>query len=238
MENPKIRGCAARTTSVVSARRYGGFVPIRVLLADDHDMVREALRRVIESRGDISVVAEAHDGREAVAAARLHKPDVAVIDLWMPGISGEEATRQIVESGCGARVLALSMHEDWARVRSALQAGALGYVVKSAAASQLIEAIHALRAGRAYLSPAVAHHVVEAVGHADTARSPISQLTEREREVLALIAEGLSSKEIAAHLGHSPKTAETHRASLMRKLGVHKTSSLVRIAIREGLVVP
>jgi DNA-binding NarL/FixJ family response regulator len=213
-------------------------VPTRVLLADDHDMVREALRRVLDSRGDVTVVAEARDGREAVSLTRRHLPDVAVIDLWMPGISGEEAIRQIVESGCGTKVLALSMHEDWARVRSALQAGALGYVVKSAAAADLIEAIHALQAGRAYLSPAVAHHVVEAVGHGEPARSPLAQLTEREREVLALIAEGLSSKEIAAQLGHSPKTAETHRASLMRKLGVHKTSSLVRIAIREGLVVP
>jgi DNA-binding NarL/FixJ family response regulator len=213
-------------------------VTTRVLLADDHDMVREALRRVIDSRPDLVVIAEARDGREAVQLVKQHRPDVAVIDLWMPGLSGEEATRQIVDSRCGTKVLVLSMHEDWARVRAALQAGALGYVVKSAASSELLEAIQSLQAGRAYLSPAVAHHVVGAVGQGQPARSPLALLTEREREVLALIADGLSSKEIAVRLGHSPKTAETHRASLMRKLGVHKTSSLVRIAIREGLVVP
>ena len=210
----------------------------RVLLADDHDMVREALRRVIDSRTDMAVVAEARDGREAVALSKEHAPDVAVIDLWMPGLSGEEAIRQIGESCPETKVLALSMHEDWTRVRAALEAGALGYVVKSAEFRELIDAIHALRAGRAYLSPAVAHHVVGAMGHGDQPRSPIAHLTERERQVLVLIAEGLSSKEIAVQLGHAPKTAEAHRASLMRKLGVHKTSSLVRIAIRDGLVVP
>jgi DNA-binding NarL/FixJ family response regulator len=213
-------------------------VPARVLIADDHELVRTGLRRVIEADGDLVVVAEARDGLEAVALARQHQPDVAVIDLWMPGFSGEEATRRIVRSHPEIKVLILSAHEEWERVRSALQAGALGYVVKSAASAELIEAIHALRDGRGYLSPAVAHHVVDALGAGEAPRSPLAQLTEREREVLALIAEGLSSKEIAARLGHSPKTAETHRASVMRKLGVHKTSSLVRIAIREGLVVP
>jgi DNA-binding NarL/FixJ family response regulator len=213
-------------------------VVTRVLLADDHDMVREALRRVIDSRDDMAVVAEARDGREAVALAREHAPEVAVVDLRMPGLSGEEAIRQIADSCPETRVLALSMYDEWARVRAALQAGALGYVVKSAAFRELIDAIHALSVGRAYLSPAVANHVVDAVGHGEQRRSPIEQLTEREREVLVLIAEGLSSKEIAVQLGHAPKTAEAHRASLMRKLGVHKTSSLVRIAIRDGLVVP
>jgi len=211
---------------------------IRVLLADDHDMVREALRQLIDSWDDVVVVAEARDGREAIALTKEHAPDVAVIDLSMPGLSGEETIRRIVESGSNTRVLALSMHEDWARVRSALQAGALGYVVKSAAFRELITAIHALRAGRGYLSPAVAHHVVDAVGQPEQRRSPMEQLTQREREVLVLIADGLSSKEIAVQLGHAPKTAEAHRASLMRKLGVHKSSALVRIAIRDGLVVP
>jgi DNA-binding NarL/FixJ family response regulator len=213
-------------------------VPTRVLIADDHEMVRDGLRRVIEQSGEFTVVAEAGDGRQAVLLAREHRPDIAVIDLWMPGFTGEEATRRITEDNCDTRVLVLSAHEDWHRVRSALQAGALGYVVKSAATSELVEALRALCAGRAYLSPAVAHHVVGAAGIGGAPRSPLAQLTEREREVLSLIAEGLSSKEIAARLGHSPKTAETHRASVMRKLGVHKTSSLVRIAIREGLVVP
>jgi DNA-binding NarL/FixJ family response regulator len=210
----------------------------RVLIADDHELVREGLRRVIEAGGDLTVVAEAKDGREAVALAREHRPDVAVIDLRMPGVSGEEATRRITRRERRTKVLVLSAHEEWDRVRGALEAGALGYVVKSAAASELVDAIHALCEGRAYLSPAVAHQVVDAFGVGGAPPSPLTQLTEREREVLALIAEGLSSKEIAARLGHSPKTAETHRASLMRKLGVHKTSALVRIAIREGLVAP
>jgi DNA-binding NarL/FixJ family response regulator len=201
-------------------------------------MVREALRRVIEGRADLSVVAEARDGRDAVALAKQHTPDVAIIDLWMPGLSGEGAIRQIAEACPSTKVLALSMHEDWARVRSALEAGALGYVVKSAASRELLDAICALRSGQGFLSPAVAHHVVDAVGGGEQHRGAIAQLTEREREVLVLIAEGLSSKEIAQQLGHAPKTAEAHRASLMRKLGVHKTSSLVRIAIRDGLVVP
>jgi DNA-binding NarL/FixJ family response regulator len=209
----------------------------RVLIADDHEVVRDGLRRVIEAGGDFAVVAEAGDGREAVRLAREHRPDVAVIDLWMPGVSGEEAIRCIASDG-DTKVLALSAYHEWGRVRSALQAGALGYVVKSAAATELIDALHALCDGRAYLSPAVAQHVVDELGGAEAPRSPLEQLTEREREVLALIADGLSSKEIAARLGHSPKTAESHRASVMRKLGVHKTSSLVRIAIREGLVVP
>ena len=209
----------------------------RVLLADDHDMVREALRRMIDGPGDMRVVAEAQNGREAVELARELRPDVAVIDLSMPGISGEETIRQIAKLGFGTRLLALTMHDDWERMRTALEAGALGYVVKSASAAELIEAIQTLQAGRAYLSPAVAHLVVDAVGQHQTAVHPLAQLTDREREVLALVAEGLSSKEIATRLGHAPKTAETHRASLMRKLGVHKTSALVRIAIREGLVV-
>jgi DNA-binding NarL/FixJ family response regulator len=213
-------------------------VTTRVLLADDHDMVREALRRVIDGRTDMAVVAEARDGREAVALAKEHAPDIAIVDLWMPGLSGEEAIRQIVERCPATKVLALSMHEDWGRVRAALQAGALGYVVKSAAFHELIDAVHALTAGHGFLSPAVAHHVVDAVGEREHQRSPLASLTEREREVLVLIAEGLSSKEIASKLGHSPKTTEAHRASLMRKLGVHKTSALVRIAIRDGLVVP
>jgi DNA-binding NarL/FixJ family response regulator len=213
-------------------------VVTRLLLADDHDMVREALRRVIDGRNDMTVVAEARDGREAVALTKEHRPDVAVMDLSMPGLSGEEATRQIVESCPETRVLALSMHDDWGRVRAALQGGALGYVVKSAGFHELVDAIHAIAAGHGYLSPAVAHHVVDAVGDREQQRNPLASLTEREREVLVLIAEGLSSKEIAFRLGHSPKTTEAHRASLMRKLGVHKTSALVRIAIRDGLVVP
>ncbi len=212
----------------------------RILLADDHRMVREALRRVIESRPDFCVVAEASDGREAIAAARAHRPDVAVLDLLMPELSGVEATRRIVEEELATRVLVLSMHEDWSRVRDALQSGAAGYVVKSAASDQLLEAIDSVRQGISYLSPAVSHHVLRAVRNpgGQQAASPIDALSRREREVLQLVAEGLSAKEIAVRLDLSVKTAESHRGSLMAKLGIHRSSMLVRFAIREGLVAP
>ena len=210
----------------------------RVLLADDHSMFRDALRTIIESQGSAKVVAETGDGREAVELAREHRPDIAVLDLWMPRLSGEEATRQIVDSGAGTRVLILSMHEDSKPVRGAFRAGALGYVVKSAASGELLDAIAALRAGRTYVSPTVAHHLVSALDEEQPAASPLASLTEREREVLHLIAEGLSTKEVATQLGISTKTAESHRTSLMKKLEVHKVSELVRIAIREGMIAP
>jgi DNA-binding NarL/FixJ family response regulator len=229
------RSSPDRRVAVDQRRSFA--VTARVLIADDHEVLREGLRRVIEAGGDFTVVAEARDGREAVALTREHRPDIAVIDLRMPGYSGEEATRRIARRVRGTKVLVLSAHEEWERVRSALAAGALGYVVKSAAVSELVEALHALCEGRGYLSPALARQMVDATAPGGAPRSPLEQLTDREREVLALIAEGLSSKEIAAQLGHSPKTAESHRTSLMRKLGVHKTSALVRIAIREGLVI-
>lgn len=210
----------------------------RILLADDHEIVREGLRRLIETRSDLAVVAEASDGWEAVEFARAHRADIAILDLWMPRLSGVDATRQIVGDGA-TRVVVLSMHESWSHVREALRAGAAGYVVKTAAASQLLEAVDAVREGRAFVSPSVSHHVVEAIRLGDERRaSPLAQLTAREREVLQLVADGLSSKEIAVRLGTSVKTAETHRARLMTKLGVNKASGLVRLAIREGLVAP
>lgn len=217
-----------------------GAMETRIVLADDHRMVREALRRMIETRADLRVVAEASDGREAVEAVLTHHPDIAVIDLWMPELSGAEATRRIVDAKVGTRVIILSMHEDWSRVRDALQSGAAGYVVKSAAADQLIEAIDAVSQGRSYVSPAISHHVLRAVRNpgAERAVSPVESLSRREREVLQLVAEGLSAKEIAARLGLSVKTAEAHRGNLMGKLGIRRTSMLVRFAIREGIIAP
>jgi DNA-binding NarL/FixJ family response regulator len=209
-----------------------------VLLADDHGMFRDALRSIIEAEGSARVVAETGDGHEAVELAQRHRPDIAVLDLWMPRLSGEEAARQIVASGCGTRVLILSMHEDAKPVRGAFRAGAVGYVVKSAASGELLDAIAALRAGRTYVSPSVAHHLVSALDEEQPLVSPLASLTDREREVLQLIAEGLSTKEVATQIGVSTKTAESHRTSLMRKLGVHKASELVRIAIREGMIAP
>jgi two-component system response regulator NreC len=211
----------------------------RIVLADDHRMVREALRKLIESRPDLRVVAEASDGREALEAVRKHRPEIAVIDLWMPELSGSAATRQIVDDDLGTRVIILSMHEEWSRVREALQAGAAGYVVKSAASDQLIEAIDVVSQGRSYVSPAISHHVLRAVRNpSEPETSPVDCLSRREREVLQLVAEGLSAKEIAVRLGLSVKTAEAHRGNLMAKLGIRRSSMLVRFAIREGLIAP
>jgi DNA-binding NarL/FixJ family response regulator len=216
--------------------------PVRettIVLADDHGIVREALRRLIESRSDLRVVAQASSGEEAVEAVRRHRPDVAVVDIWMPGMQGSEATRQIVRSELGTRVVILTMHEGWTWVREALRAGASGYVVKSAAAGQLLEAIDTVRAGGFYVSPAVSGHMVRAArGETPGERGPLDALTDREREILQLVAEGFSTKEIAARLALSVKTAEAHRANLMSKLGIRKASRLVRFAIREGLIAP
>jgi len=203
-------------------------------------MVRQALRRVIEGRPGLRVVAETSDGHETVEAVLAERPDIAIVDLWMPVLCGAGATRRIVEAGVGTRVIVLSMHEEWSRVRDAIQAGASGYVVKSAAAEQLIEAIEAVREGRSYVSPAVSHHVIRAVRDpsAQPGSSPVDSLSRREREVLQLVAEGLSAKEIAVRLGLSVKTAEAHRGKVMTKLGIRRTSMLVRFAIREGIIAP
>ena len=209
----------------------------RIVLADDHRMFREALRRLIESRPDLRVVAEASDGREAVDAVREHEPDVALIDLWMPELSGVEATRRIAAEDGGTRVIILTMHEDSAHARDALQAGAAGYVVKSEASEQLIEAIDAVRLGDSYVSPALSQQPPVPPRAAGTG-SALECLSRREREVLQLVAEGLSAKEIAERLGLSVKTAEAHRGNLMAKLGIRRSSILVRFAIREGLIAP
>ena len=210
-----------------------------ILLADDHRIVREGLRRLLDSREDLSVIAEADDGEEAVRHAEEFHPDLAIVDIWMPRLSGIDAIRRINKSTDSTRCIALSMHESRTYVEEALRAGARGYVVKSSAMSDLFSAVTSVRSGRSYLSPAVAHQVVEAITHpGETASSVIPQLTGREREVLQLIAEGYSSKEIAGMLGISLKTVESHRANLMDKLNIHKVSSLVRFAIRSGLVAP
>jgi len=201
-------------------------------------MVREALRRVLEGRGDIQVIAEAADGLEAVALTLKHAPDVAVIDLWMPKLSGQEATRRIAESGCGTRVLVLSMHEGATHIHAAIASGASAYVVKSAASRELLEALDAVCSGKGYVSPAVAGHLVDTLQGRRGGATILDALTGREREVLCMLVDGLSTKEVATQLGVSTKTADSHRASLMKKLDIHKVSTLVRLAIREGLVAP
>jgi DNA-binding NarL/FixJ family response regulator len=211
----------------------------RIVVADDHRIVREGLRRLLESRLDFSVVGEASDGEEAVEVSLREHPDVVLMDLSMPKLSGIDATRRITEAEKDSKVLVLSMHESPGYVEEVLRAGASGYLLKDSASEELVAAIDAIRAGDSYLSPAITQQVVDALAHpADRPSSAVSVLSERERQVLTLIAEGLSSKEIAKELGVSLKTIESHRANLMDKLDIHKVSGLVRFAIRVGLVTP
>jgi len=208
-----------------------------ILLADDHRLVREGLRKLIEEREDLRVVAEATTGQEAIELCDRLQPDVVLMDISMPGLSGIDATRRICKTNPGTRVLILSMHDNQGYVEEVLRSGASGYVLKDSAASDLLQAIDAVRRGDSFLSPTVTQQVVEAIARpGDRPLAAASHLTDREREVLTLIAEGLSSKEIAQKLGVSLKTIESHRANLMDKLDIHKVSGLVRFAIRAGLV--
>lgn len=214
---------------------------IRVLLADDHTIVRQGVRMCLEAMGDISVVAEAEDGQAAVALALQLRPDVAVVDLTMPRLNGVEAIRQIKRDLPTCEVVVLSVHDSEAYIVQALRAGAAGYVLKRNAATELAEAIRAAASGQAYLHPAVARRVIDdylsriRTSETDFAE-PHERLTPREREVLQLVAEGHSTRAIAGLLCLSTKTVEHHRASVMTKLGLHGQTELVKYAIRAGLV--
>ena len=210
-----------------------------ILLADDHRIVREGFRRILEDQPGFEVVGEATNGEEAVRMVTEKRPDVVLMDISMPLLSGIDATRRIAKLGLGTRVLVCSMHDDRTCVEEVLRAGASGYVLKDASGGELVSAIESVRAGDSYLSPAITQQVVSAIARPGERPSyAASTLTEREREVLHLIAEGLSSKEIAQRLGVSLKTIESHRANVMEKLDIHKVSGLVRFAIRAGLVAP
>ena len=210
---------------------------MRVLLADDHNIVRSGLRRLLDAEPDIEVVAEASDGREAVELATQQSVDVVVMDLAMPNLNGVEATRQILAQSPAPKVIVLSMHLDRRFVAGALQAGASGYLLKDCAAEELVSAIRSVAAGRTYLSPQISEVVVEdyVSGLAEDDSSAWAVLTPRQREVLQLLAEGKSTNEIASELYVSPKTVETHRHHIMRKLGVDSLAELVKYAIHEGL---
>ena len=225
---------------------------MKVLLADDHRIVREGLRSLLEGQPDMQVVAEAADGRQAVQMAREMGPDVVVMDVAMPQLNGIEATRQIAADEPGMKVVALSMHSDRRFVSEALKAGASGYVLKDGAFDELIGAIRAVVSDRVYLSPRVAGVVVEDYvrrlpargngGHSSHAaaeetarRGAFDALTPREREVLQLMAEGYATKEVAHRLHVSVKTVETHRRQIMEKLDLHSVAELTKYAIREGL---
>jgi DNA-binding NarL/FixJ family response regulator len=215
---------------------------LRLLVADDHEVVRKGLCAMLEEQPGWIVAAEASDGREAVDKARDVKPDVTVIDISMPGLNGLEATRQIVKAVAHTKVLILTMHESDSLIREVLDAGARGYLLKTDAGTDLINAVDALRRNQTFFTPKVAEMVLDGYlkkpGKAEEkdAQGSASRLTPRQREILQLLAEGKSSKEVAVALGLSVKTAETHRANIMSRLNCHSVSDLVRYAIRNQII--
>jgi DNA-binding NarL/FixJ family response regulator len=210
-------------------------VTIRILIADDHGVVAEGLKHVVEAQADMEVVALAVDGREAVRQARELQPDVVLMDLSMPELNGADATRAILERDGRCRVIVLSMYSEREYVRRALKAGAAGYVVKRSAAKEVVDSIRAVHAGQRYLSPRVADVVLDDYA-GDPADDLLSRLSQREREVLQLLAEGRTGAQIAERLSLSQKTVETYRARLVEKLGIRDVAGLVRFAIQRGIV--
>lgn len=210
-------------------------LPLRVLIADDHQIVRQGFRILMEREG-MEIVGEAADGWEAVQLAHAHSPDVAVIDLSMPQLNGLDAAREILQRSPRTGILLLTMHFEEYQIISALRAGIRGYVVKTQAAEELLAAIREVASGGIYLSPNVTRVVVDA--YLASKDLPIEPLTPRERQVLQLIAEGRTSKEVAILLGLTVKTAESYRTGLMEKLNIHEIAGLVRYAIRSGLIHP
>lgn len=220
--------------------------PIRVLLADDHNLVRAGMRALLEHVPEIQVVAEAENGRQVRALIKTHHPDVVLMDIAMPELNGLDATAQLLKEFPKLRVIILSMYATKGYVLQALRAGASGYLLKGAATPELALAVQAVARGETYLSSAVSKYVVEAYKGSpgadlkSTGTSPRvdADLTPRQREVLQLIAEGFSTKEIAEKLNISVKTAKTHRSELMRRLDLHDVAAVVRYAMQIGLVAP
>jgi two-component system response regulator NreC len=208
---------------------------IRVVLADDHELVRQGLKALLEREG-FQVVGEASNGQEAVRLVLNVSPDVAILDISMPILNGLDAARELKKSSQRTRTILLTQHDEDQYVTEALRAGVRGYVLKNQAATDLVHAIQQVCRGEIYLSPSISRTVVEAF--LSKTALPTDPLTSRERQVLQLIGEGKSSKEIAVLLGISIKTAESHRTRLMRKLDIHELANLVRYAIRRGLVQP
>ncbi len=211
--------------------------PIRVLVADDHTLVRQGLVRLLDESGECEVVAEAADGMEAVEKAAELRPDVVVLDVSMPRLSGIEVVRRLREALPRTRILAVTAHDEEEYVLYMVKAGASGYLVKDSAASELLEAVRALHRGQGYFGPQAAKVLAEQYRHPDRkTEDPYGALTPREREVFHLVIEGRTTKEVAAVLGISVKTADNHRARVMDKLGLHNTAELVRYAARKGLL--
>jgi DNA-binding NarL/FixJ family response regulator len=212
--------------------------PITIALADDHHLVRQALRILLETEPGFTVIGETADGLDALEMVERLKPRVLVVDLMMPGLSGTEVTRQATRRNPETRVVVLTMHANEAHVLEALRNGASGYVRKDATAPDLIRAIREVAAGHLYLSPPFSDKAIEAYRRRaeESAIDPYEGLSDREREVLHLAAEGMGNTEIAARLGISPRTVESHRANLMRKLGLQRQLDLVRFALRRGIL--
>ena len=213
---------------------------IRVILVDDHVLVRQGFRRILEDDRDITVVGEAGNGLEAIALARKADPDVVVMDMSMPEMNGLHASIELLKQRPGSRILILSMYSDEQYVKNALDAGVKGYILKSAIETDLTRAIHAVAAGEQYLSPELSGVLIRAIqtGSFEGSGDPYDKLTQREKQILQLIAHGKSNKEIAAMLDLSVNTVAVHRANLMSTLGVHKTAELVLVAVKKGLVLP
>ena len=210
---------------------------IRILLADDHTLVRAGVRALLEELPAVTVVAEATDGHEALAQAKAHQPHVVFMDVAMSGLNGLETTSRLVKEFPDVRVIMLSMHANEEYVWQSLRAGASGYLLKSASTAELELAVKAVSRGETYLDPTIARRVISgyATGAAQQ-KSSLEQLSPRQREILQLIAEGRTTKEIAFLLNVSAKTVETHRSQLMERLDIHDVPGLVRYAIRQGLV--
>jgi two-component system, NarL family, response regulator NreC len=207
---------------------------IRVLLADDHTILRKGVRMLIEAQADMEVVGEAKTGREAVRQASHLKPDIVVMDVSMPELNGIEGPRQICGELPHTRVVALSMHKDSVYVREILRAGARGYLLKDSEDDDLVKAIRSVHRGEAFLSPAISDAVL--TDYRKHVTNPVDLLTSREREVLTMVADGKTNKEIAATLNLSVYTVESHRGSVMEKLNLHNTGDIVRFALRNGLI--
>jgi DNA-binding NarL/FixJ family response regulator len=220
--------------------------PIRVLIADDHTLVRAGMRALLAQVPEVEVIAEASDGREALQLIATHRPDVVLMDITMPGLNGLEATVRVAREFPQVRVIILSMHAVEEYVLQALHAGASGYLLKHAAPVELALALKAVVRGETYLSPpiskvVIAQYLQRTRGERDRSRAasaPYEQLTSRQREILQLIAEGHTTKDIAQRLNLSVSTVETHRTELMQRLDIHDVAGLVRYAIRTGLVSP
>jgi two-component system response regulator NreC len=210
-------------------------MPIRIVLADDHVLVRQSLKSLLEREGHL-VVGEASEGKQALSHVQSLRPDIAILDISMPILNGLNAAREIKKAFPKTKTILLTQHDEDQYISEALDAGVRGYVLKSQVAGDLLEAIRQVSRGQVYLSPGVSRAVMEA--YRSKSERPKHSLTLRERQVLQLIAEGKSTKEVASVLGISVKTAESHRTRLMQKLDIHETASLVRYAVRCGMVQP